>query len=135
MRGRFFFLYNIWSEVWFGCHCYFFFFTAASRVNFKCYLALAPFFVLSFKMSWYWCHSFSALQSVRQRRGTAMKKSRLRSFSFSFVLFTHKSRRFPQSFFFSFHLSFYFSIFSILSQHQGKVSLRFAIWISNALLV
>lgn len=84
-------------------------------------------------MCLYWCHSFSVLQSVKQRHGTAMKKNRLRSFSLSFVLFTHKSRRFPQSFFFfPFHLSFYFSIFSLLLPHQGKEKLRFAIWISNA---
>ncbi len=82
-------------------------------------------------MCWYWCHSFYVLQSFRQRHRAAMKKNRLRSFSLSFVLFTHKSRRFPQSFF-SFHLSFHVSISSLLLPHQGKARLRFAIWISNA---
>lgn len=97
---------------------------AASHVNFKCHLAPSALFVLSFKTCWYWCHFFSVLQSVRQRRGTAMKTNRLRSFSFSFVLFAHKSRRFPQSFlyyfFLAFHLSFYFSIFSLLLHIKVK---------------
>lgn len=102
------------------------------------YLVLAPLFVLNFKMCWYWCQSFSVLQSVRQRHGAAMKKNRLRSFPFSVVLFTHKSRRLPQSFFSS-HLSlslsfsrFHLSIFSLILLHQGKARLRSAIWISNA---
>lgn len=92
----------------------------------------APVFVLSFKMSRYWCHSFFVLQSVKQRRRMAMKKNRLKSFSFSFVLFAHTKAAASHNHIFSFHLlSFYFSIFSLLP-HQGKVRLGFAIWISNA---
>lgn len=92
-------------------------------------------FVLSFiKTSRYWCHSLSVLQSVKQRHGTAVwkKEEQVKKF----VLFMHKSCRFPQSFFFFLHCNYLFAL-SILSLHlpyQGKVRpgfFFFAIWISN----
>lgn len=83
-------------------------------------LWLRSLFFQSFKKTpGYWCHSFSVLQSVKQweTNGTGTEENRLKSFSFSFVLFTHKSRRFPQSFL-SFHLYlFLFSYFSRSSSH------------------
>lgn len=73
----------------------------------------APVFVLSFKMSRYWCHSFFVLQSVKQRRRTAMKKNRLKSFSFSFVLFVHTKASASHNHIFSFHLLSFFHYFFI----------------------
>lgn len=52
------------------------------------------------KTRWYWCHSFSVLQSVRQRHGAAMKKEQVKKFLFQLCFVrAHKSRRFPQSLF------------------------------------
>lgn len=82
--------------------------------------------------SWFWCHFFSVLQSVRQRLGAALTQKRL-SFSFSVVFFSQESCRFQQVFLHSTNCLLYFCSFSLL-QHQGKARLRFAIWISNVRL-
>lgn len=118
-----------------------FFFSAVSRVNLKCYLAPASRFVPSFLkrvgIDVIPSPSFSLSDKDVERQ---WKKEQVKKFLFQLCfVHTHKSRRFPQSFFsFFFHSTYLFilvfshsschikvkRVFGLLSEYQMLVGFK-----------